>query len=170
MEKTLKKINSLIQEGIIADFAIGGGIACFYYIEPSVTYDLDVMIILTGKENTFTPLENIYNWARQNEYPEKEEHIIIESIPVQFLPVYNNLVHEAVFNSKRVTLFNTETKIIGPEYLIAIMLDTNRAKDRQRVIQMFEEAEIDLNLLNKILSDYNLNSRFESLNINPQNE
>ena len=163
MEKTLKFINELIKEGIILKYAIGGGIASLYYLEPTVTYDLDVMVILSSDNDTLMPLKEIYEWARKNGFPEKEEHIFIDSIPVQFLPVYNDLVREAVENSRRVTFYNTETFIISPEYLIAIMLQTGRGKDKGRALQFYEEVQIDKNLLNEILEKYSLKSKLELL-------
>ena len=44
MKKTLQKINALVELGIIDKYAIAGGIAQFYYIEPSITYGLDIII------------------------------------------------------------------------------------------------------------------------------
>ena len=39
---------------------------------------------------------------------------------------------------------------------MAIMLDTNRAKDRERIIKMSDEAEISADLLKKILTTHGL--------------
>ena len=44
MKTTLKVLNTLKQEGLIADYAIGGAIASFFYIEPSLTNDMDVFM------------------------------------------------------------------------------------------------------------------------------
>jgi hypothetical protein len=44
MKKTLQILNSLAESGIINEYAIAGGMAQFYYIEPSVTYDLDLIV------------------------------------------------------------------------------------------------------------------------------
>ena len=40
MKKTPKVINELKERGLIDDYAIGGGIAALFYIEPFLTYDL----------------------------------------------------------------------------------------------------------------------------------
>lgn len=81
-------------------------------------------------------------------------------MPVQFVPVYNELVKEAVQNSVEVKYGRIKTKILGPEYLVAIMLQTYRAKDRERIIKIFEEAEVDLKLLIKLLKKYKLTERY----------
>lgn len=163
MEEALKQINSLIEEGIILKYAIGGGIASLYYLDSTVTYDLDVMILLQVESNPLQPLKEIYEWARRKGYPEKEEHIHIEGIPVQFLIAYNDLVKEAVENAKKIKIENTETYILSPEYLVAIMLQTGRGKDKARVYQLFDEANIDKNILLPILEKYELKTKLESL-------
>jgi hypothetical protein len=49
-----------------------------------------------------------------------------------------------------------------PEYLIALMLQTYRAKDKERLIKFLEETEIDYSLLDSILLKYNLKTVFEA--------
>lgn len=91
MKKTLEKINELVSNGIIKNYAIGGGMGQFYYIEAGTTYDLDIMLELHIEDNPLNPLKDIYQWARKENYVEDKEHIIIEGIAVQFLPAYNEL-------------------------------------------------------------------------------
>jgi len=45
LEKALKVTNELKKSGLIKAYAIGGGIAATYYIEPILTYDLDIFFI-----------------------------------------------------------------------------------------------------------------------------
>jgi len=60
----------------------------------------------------------------------EREHVLIQGVPVQFIPVYNDLVKEAVQYSEEVKYGRIKTKVLGLEYLIAVMLQTNRPKDR----------------------------------------
>jgi hypothetical protein len=46
VEKTLKVIGGLKKNKVILDYAIGGGIAVLYYVEPLLTYDLDILFRL----------------------------------------------------------------------------------------------------------------------------
>ncbi|MDP4192601.1 MAG: hypothetical protein Q8858_13630 [Bacteroidota bacterium] len=163
MKQTLQYINSLIDEGIILKYAIGGGIASLYYLEPTTTYDLDIMVILAFEENIFTPLKPIYEWAKKHDFSVEDEYIFIDSVPVQFLPVYKDLVKEAVENSLKINLYDVETYVIGPEYLVAIMLDTGRAKDKLRALQFYQEVQLDKDFLNKLLERYSLKVKLESL-------
>jgi hypothetical protein len=161
MKKTLEKINELVESRIIDKYAIGGGMGQFYYIEPSVTYDLDIIINSTIEENNFIPLQPIYEWAKKNNYELLEEHIIIEGIPVQFLPVYNDLVEEALDNSREIILYDVKTFILSQEYLMAIMLQTGRAKDKERLLKFFEEADFSKEKFNEILNKFDLIEKYQ---------
>ncbi|MEW6195435.1 MAG: hypothetical protein AB1521_09785 [Bacteroidota bacterium] len=161
MKKTLEQLNKLVELRVIEKYAIGGGIAHFYYIEPSVTYDLDIIIRIRSAKNNLAPLTEIYEWARLNNYEVKEEHIIIENIPVQFLPEYNLLIEEAVNNADEITIFDTKTFIIRPEYLMAIMLQTNRSKDRERLLLFFNQANYSQSVFEKILNNHHLGEKYE---------
>lgn len=159
MKKTLQILNDLVKSEILSDYAIAGGMAHFYYIEPSVTYDLDLVVNLSGIENKLTPLAKLYKWAEENQFKTEGEHIVLAGIPVQFLLPYNDLISEALKNRIQVSLFDEVTYILSAEYLMAIMLQTWRPLDRERLIRFFKEAEYDDNKLKDILSRFNLISQ-----------
>ena len=158
MEKTLKVIGGLKNKKIILDYAIGGGIAALYYIEPLLTYDLDIFFIPI--EDSIDVLTPIYRYFKEKGFKAKKEHVLIEGVPVQFIPVYNELVKEAVQYSVEVKYGRIKTRVLGLEYLIAVMLQTDRPKDRERLVKVFEEAKIDLKLLKKILRKYGLYDKY----------
>jgi len=162
LKKTLEAINSLIDLGLIRNYAIGGAMGQLNYIEASSTYDLDIMIHLKVETNRLVPLDEIYQWAKANNYPVDKEHIKIEGIPVKLLPAYNNLISEAIENSNKVTLFEVETYVMKAEYLMAIMLKTARSKDKTRLVKFFEEYDYDKNLLKLILRKFSLIKEYNS--------
>lgn len=156
MKNTLQIINGLLEKNIIEKYAIAGGMAQFYYIEPSVTYDLDLIVHVSGEEKTLNPLKGIYDWAKKNGYKTEYEHIIIAGIPVQFILAYNDLIKEALENRDEVVLFGEKTYILKAEYLMAIMLQTNRLIDRERFVKFLTEADYNKELFQRILKDFNL--------------
>ena len=158
MEKTLKVIGGLKNKKVILDYAIGGGIAVLYYVEPLLTYDLDIFFIPI--ENSIDVLTPIYRYLKEKGFKAKKEHVLIEGVPVQFIPVYNDLVKEAVQYSVEVKYGRIRTRVLGLEYLIAVMLQTYRSKDRERLVKVFEEAKIDSKLLKKILKKYGLYDKY----------
>ena len=156
MKATLEKISELQRLGIIGRFAIGGGIAHFYYIEAGTTYDLDVMVTMNAQASTIFSLEPLYEWAKKSGYIVSEEHIIIEGIPVQFLPSFNATITEAIEQADLVEIFGVKTFIMKPEYLMVIMLDTYRAKDRERLIKFFTQSGYSTTLFEALVAKFNL--------------
>ena len=163
MENVLKVINELVKEGLIKDYAIGGGIATVFYIEPILTYVLDIFYIPIYEEEVLITLKPIYDFLRKKGYRESKEHVEIEGIPVQFIPVYNELVKDAVKNAVEIKYKDSKTKIVEVEYLIAILLQTNRPKDKERVLRIMDEANVDKKSLKQILKKYALSDKFKLL-------
>ncbi len=89
--------------------------------------------------------------------------ILIEGFPVQFIPAYNELVREAVENAATLKYRDVEARVVSAEYLAAIALQTGRAKDRERVIRLLDEADIDRTVLSRILDSFGLTDRLTKL-------
>ena len=159
MEKTLKIIRGLKEEKIIRDFAIGGGVAVLYYTEPILTYDLDVFFIPV--EERIDVLSPIYKYLRERGYKPRREHVQIEGVPVQFIPVYNELVREAVQHSAKANYGRIKTQVIGLEYLVTIMFQVYRAKDIERLIKIFEDTDVNLKVLRGILKKFDLTGKYD---------
>ncbi|MBX7148493.1 hypothetical protein K1X76_05360 [bacterium] len=161
MEKTLKVINQLQQKGIIDQYALGGAMALLFYAEPTLTFDLDIFIFLPDQKNkALLDMSSLYAELKQKGYPPKNEHVYIEGIPVQFIPAYNPLVEEALKNADTKKYKLVKTKVLKIEYLLAIMIDTNRPKDRERIKTLLETVKFDNKLLKKILDKFNLKTRW----------
>lgn len=161
MERTLSVVNAMAAEGIIESYAIGGAMAAIFYAEPVPTYDLDVFILLAGPQGPVVTLEPIYAHLRAKGYIPSQEHILIEGIPVQFIPAYNALVEEAVRNAKQIAYGAQTARVVGPEYLAAIMLQTGRSKDRARIAQFLEQVSVDRGLLRDILARHTLSEKWD---------
>ena len=161
MEKALQVIEEITRRGVIKAYAIGGGIAATYYIEPVLTYDLDIFFI-PAKEG-LDVLAPIYEYAKERGFSTQAESILIEGFPVQFIPAYNDLVREAVENASTLKYRDVEAKVVTAEYLAAIALQTGRAKDRERVIRLLEEADIDRTVFDRILEWFGLAEKFKKL-------
>jgi len=164
MKKTLKIINELKAKGLIEDYAIGGGIATIFYVEPFLTYDLDVFIIPSekgGKKNIIL-LSPIFDYLEGKGYHWQEEHIIIEGMPVQFIPA-DKLEEEAVRNAKQIKYEGIKTKVMTPEYLMSLLLRAGRKKNIQKIEKLLEQTEIDMEKVKDILSKYGLREKFKLL-------
>ena len=74
----------------------------------------------------------------------RREYVILNGIPVHFLVPYNPLVEEAVKKSVRVVFDDVRVKIMPLEYLMAIMIQTSRHKDKAR-LEDIEKLSIKYN-------------------------
>ncbi|MBT9175421.1 MAG: hypothetical protein DDT22_01097 [candidate division WS2 bacterium] len=108
-------------------------------------------------------LTPIYDYLKKNGYSWKEGHIIIEGIPVQFIPA-DELEEEAVRNAREVEYEGVITKIISPEYLIPILLRVGRKKDTEKIERLLSQTEIDKKKLEDILYRYGLQDKFNFYN------
>ena len=156
MEKTLRVLNDLERAGVVSRYAIGGAMAATFYVEPVLTFDLDVFIVLPGTSGALLTLSPLYEALRAQGYREEKECVNIEGVPVQFLPAYNALVEEALAEAREVMYEATPTRVLRAEHLLAIALQTDRAKDRERVRLLREQASLDSAYLATLLARHGL--------------
>lgn len=167
MEATLQVLNDLEREGVLGRYAIGGAVAAIFYMEPFATFDLDVFVVLPT-QGLLVTLEPLYEALKKRGYSVEKECVNIEGVPVQFLPAYNALVEEALDKARSTRLGESATRVLSPEYLVAIMVQTGRPKDRQRLTAFLDQATFDPEVLQAILQRHQLSDRFGSWTL-PQN-
>lgn len=141
MIEALRTLNQLKREGVIKDYAIGGGYAVNYYLEPILTYDLDIFVLMT----TDREYSALYQYFRSRKYQIRDVYITIEGMPVQFLPSFiTPLIGEAIRRAKRIRVKGIPSKVLTVEYLIATLLMAFRPKDKMVIPNLLEQADIGL--------------------------
>lgn len=75
--------------------------------------------------------------------------------------IMRGYIEEAVKNASVKEYEGTKTKVLNIEYLLAIMVDTNRPKDRERIRKLLDEVYFDRNALISILDRHSLRERWE---------
>src|SRR6266496_4376539 len=156
MEKTLRVLNRMVREGVIKQYAIGGAVAAIFYIEPINTNDLDIFFHVKETSSKLDILAPLYDYLSKVGYDPRGEAIDIEGWPVQFLPIFNQLLEEAVAKAKDIRFKRTKTRVLQAEHLVAIMLQTGRLKDHARIAQFMEQGVVDEELLTDILARHGL--------------
>ncbi len=142
----LIELNALVKQGIIGDYAIGGGYAVMYHTIPFSTFDLDVLVVLNSDED----FQRLYNHYRQKGNKIENVYIYIANMAVQFLPNYiNPLFDNAIKEAKRIRVSGVPSKVVGAEHLIALLLTAFRPKDKIHIIELAKSA--DMPLLKEIL-------------------
>ena len=156
METTLQVLNDLERTGAVSRYAIGGAMGATFYIEPVVTFDLDVFVVLPQTSGGLLTLTPLYEVLRKRGYVEEGECVNIEGVPVQFLPAYNALLEEALAEAREVQYEATPTRVLRAEHLLAIALQTGRDKDRDRVRLLREQVPLDQAYLKAVLDRHGL--------------
>lgn len=162
MKNTIKVINELKKKKLIKDYAIGGAIGVLRWVEPFFTRDLDVFIIPApeSKDRNIIQFSSIYDYLKEKGYNKWiGQWIVIEGIPVEFIPA-EGLGEEAVENAKEIEFEGIKTKIMIPEYLIALLITAGRDKDIIKVRMLLDQAEVDAERLKIILNKYDLNEKY----------
>jgi hypothetical protein len=164
MDGALMVINELEQDGVIGKYAIGGAVALLFYTEPVLTFDLDIFCHLPS-QGILINLQPLFDWTSARGYKAESEYINIEGVAVQFLPSTGPLVDEALENAVGMTFAGVPTRVFGYEYLLAIMAETGRAKDRARLQVSLDSKPADESKLNDILERHHLHDKWRKIAI-----
>ena len=153
----LRAIGRLKEDAVVTEYALGGAMALVFWAEPIPTFDIDVFVHLRAA-GPLISLSAVYQWARQNGYPEESEHIVIAGIPVQVIPAPNALAEEAIANAADLDYEGQPVRVIRPEFLVAMYLEPHArtAKRLERVAALLEGGELDSELLDSLLRRYHL--------------
>ncbi len=160
MERTLQILNELEREGVLGRYAIGGAMGATFYVEPLLTFDLDIFVALPQTAGGLLTLAPLYEALRQRGYAEEGDCVSIEGVPVQFLPAYNPLLEEALAEACETLYEQSATRVLRPEHLAAICVQTGREKDRQRVRVFLEQGSLDGEYLDKLLTRHDLKQKW----------
>lgn len=161
MKRTLQVLNELERDGVIERYAIGGAMGATFYVEPLLTFDLDVFVVLPQSAGGLLSLAPLYEALRARGYTEEGECVLIEGVPVQFIPAYNALLEEALREARETSYEEATTRVVRAEHLIAICLQTGRDKDRERVHIFREQAEVDMSYLAGLLQRHGLEGKWK---------
>ena len=138
MLTALETLNGLKRKGIFKDYAIGDGYAVSYYLEPTYTYDLDILVLLESDADYHA----LYQYFREAGNKIENIYIMIGDLPVQLLPSFiSPLFEETIKKARRITVGGVSSKVVRVEYLIALLLVSFRIKDKIHSLSLLELAD-----------------------------
>jgi len=146
-----RELNALKEEGILAEYAIGGAMAMVFWAEPTVTFDLDVFIFLPGEERLIVTLEPLYLRLRAKGFEPSAEHVLIHGTPVQFLVSPDRLSDEAIEAAVTRELAGVSFRVMRPEHLAALWLRAGGAKRRERVELLLQANAVTREAIDAVL-------------------
>jgi hypothetical protein len=146
--------NDLAAAGVIEDWALGGALAAIYYVEPFATYDADIFLIPKDKGLT-AEIPAIYAHLQAQGWQVEREHLLVRGFPVQFLAA-SGLTEEAVREAERIDYEGVPAKVFRAEHIVAIAASVGRAKDKARIEQLLQQADLDKTYLADLLQRHKL--------------
>ena len=154
LAEVLQAANSLVAAKLIADWALGGALAAIYYVEPFTTYDADIFFIPADQGLT-AGIPAIYEHLQAQGWQVEREHLLVRGFPVQFLAA-SGLTEEAVREAERIDYEGVPAKVFRAEHIVAIAASVGRSKDKARIEQLLQQADLDKTRLEKILQRHRL--------------
>ena len=150
----LRAANGLVAAKLIEDWALGGALAAIYYVEPFTTYDADIFFIPADKGLT-AGIPAIYAHLQSQGWQVEREHLVVRGFPVQFLAA-GGLTEEAVREAERIEFEGVPAKVFRAEHIVAIAASVGRQKDKARIEQLLQQADLDKTKLENILQRHKL--------------
>jgi hypothetical protein len=160
MKEVAKLLNDLCAAGIIVDYALFGATAQMRYTEPIATLDADVLVTVPA-EDTLDVLRPIYDFCKKQGYAPEGEAIRVGAWPVQFIPVFDSLTKEAVAQADTADFEGTPLKVVKPDYLAVIALNTGRAKDFARILALIESGSTTLAAVKALAEKHQLHEAWQ---------
>lgn len=162
-ERTLKALNQMVKDGIVADYVIGGAVGALFYTEPFHTDDLDIFVEFTDPQSVILTLDPIFKYLKSKGYRLEDEHVIVEGMPVQILPVHGALVAEAARMARKKKVGSEAVRVMRAEHLLALMASLSRPKDKARIPLVLSQAKIDRKFLKDVLSRHGLLEKWKKV-------
>ena len=150
----LRAANGLVAAKLIEDWALGGALAAIYYVEPFTTYDADIFFIPVD-EGLTAGIPAIYAHLQAQGWQVEREHLLVRGFPVQFLAAHG-LTEEAVREAEHIDYEGVPAKVFRAEHIVAIAASVGRAKDKARIEQMLQQADLDKAYLADVLHRHSL--------------
>lgn len=160
MKKIIQVLNDLVSKGIIEKYAIGGAVGVIFYTETLNTKDVDVFVAPQIMESGIIHLGLIYEHLKKAGHKMEGQYFMIGGIPLDLIAVYNELTMEAVDNSIYKSYGKNKVKVLRPEYLLAIALQTGRRQDLKKVDVLMNQVKLNEDLLRDILKRHGLHKKW----------
>jgi hypothetical protein len=136
----IQVLNQAKREGIFRDYAIMGGYAVNYYVEPTFTVDIDTVVLV----DTDADYHKIFSYFTRQGNKMVNLYIVIDAIQVQFFPsTISPLYKAAVINATTIPFKDVTTRIVTAEHLVALLLVSYRPKDKIRIMQLIKVVNED---------------------------
>lgn len=94
LDKIFKLLKEMEKKRILKEYAICGAVATIYYTEPFLTQDIDIFFIPESDKKIIL-MTPFYNFFLEKGYKSLKEYILVNEIPIQFIPASKEIEKEA---------------------------------------------------------------------------
>jgi len=159
MKKVFALLNQMVRDGVLENYAVAGAIGAMFYVEPFSTQGIDVFVMMP--ENRIVIELPGLDYLKARGYTEfRNEGIVIEDWPVQFLPATTELEREAYLNAEYSKLDEVPVRVALAEHLVAIMLKVGRPKDLARIQMFLSQDAVKIDKLKDVIQRHGLTEKW----------
>jgi|SRR5437588_2921454 len=159
MKETFAVLNQMVADGAIENYAVAGAIGAMFYVEPFSTQDIDVFV-LTPEDRIIIELPGL-DYLKARGYTEfRNEGILVEGWPVQFMPATTDLEREAYLNAEVSNFEEVPVRVVLAEHLVAIMLKVGRLKDIARIQMFLSQDAVNSDKLEDVIKRHGLTDKW----------
>ena len=160
MKQVFTLLNEMVHDGALENYAVAGAIGAMFYVEPFSTQDIDVLVI-TPADRLVIELPGL-DYLKARGYTEfRNEGIVIDDWPVQFLPATTQLEREAYLNAEISNLDEVPVRVVLAEHLVAIMLSVGRPKDLARIEMFLSQNAVKIEALEDLIQRHGLAEKWD---------
>lgn len=141
MKEVAELLNSLLEEGVITDYAVFGAVAQMRYTEAVATMDADILIAVRDPK-AIDLLKGVYASCAARGYQPEGEAIRVADWPVQFIPAFSPLTEAAMRDAETAEIEGVRLRVVRADYLAVIALSVGRAKDYARILALVESGAV----------------------------
>lgn len=157
-------LNQMLENGVIADYALFGAAAQMRYTEAVATFDADILVAVPSPDriDVLTP---IYEFCAAHGYHPDGEAIKVGSWPVQFMPAFSHLAEVAMKEADSADYEGIPFRVVRAEHLALLALAAGRSKDFLRILSLLESKSVTRKAIEALAPTFDLGDawlRFKS--------
>jgi hypothetical protein len=168
VKEIARLLNDMRDVGVITDYALFGALAQIRYTEPVATLVADVLVEVPLPDR-MDVLTSVYQFCARKGYSPEGEAIRVGDWPLQFIPTFSPLTHEAMENAETTEFEGIPFRVVRADYLAAIALEAGRAKDMTRILALLESGSVTRDAVATLVARHGLSDawkRFEARFLN----
>jgi len=141
MDAVARLLNEMVGAEVIRDYAVFGAVAQMRYTEAVVTMDAGILVAVPNPD-ALDVLSPIYAFCQERGYRPEGEAIRVGDWPVQIIPAFSALTHEALHEAEEDDVDGVPFRVVRADYLAVIALSVGRAKDLTRILALRETGAV----------------------------